>query len=143
MNDQVTSSTKWLKLNPDRIAPFVHPKDAPWSLSSPSPYNVPTKVRAEYSTQSGCLTIEFQYITEEGADEVLISPYFRVSVGRTTRRIFSISFDVHQFQRDRKLIERQAIASIDSLSVDEVTNGPIVARAFSEKSNDLLQVAAP
>lgn len=141
MSTQVTSSTKWLKLNPDEIAPFERPKDAPWSLSSPSPYIVPTMVRAEYSTATGHLCVAFQYITEEEAQELQVTPYCVISIGRRTKRIFSLDFNIHQYNRDRKLIEKAAKDTFDSLPPSGVANAPIVSRAFSKRSSDLLQVA--
>ena len=133
------NSSKWIRLSSQTIAPSVHPSDAIWSTESPSPYDVPSHARSSYDATTGCFSIYFKYFEIEALESVVLDEYFTAQVGKNTKKIWSIKFDVHSFNRDKKKIANAAINSVENTK--SVSNGMIAARAIFSKGDTLLQAA--
>lgn len=133
------SESRWITLSPDQIAPSTHPQDALWATESPSPYDVPSHVRSHYDSHTGFINIEFRYIESEPQVELKLDNYATAHVGKRSGRIWSLNFDIHTFNRDKKHIADAAMRSIESLP--EAPNRAIAAKAIFSKSSSLFDSA--
>jgi hypothetical protein len=134
------NETRWINLSGARAAPPVHPKDAAWSLESPSIYDVPSQVRARYSPATGHLTVEFRYLETEQTEQTessTLSEYLRARIGKRSRRIWSIEFDIHGYNRDTIQIAQAAEASIEKLTDAKQENRIITSQVVHRNSASL------
>ena len=127
---------RWETLQADTIAPPVQPSDASWIVERPSPYDIPTHVRSFYDSACGLLTIEFRFIANEELKEVAIPPYFTFLLGKKTRRIYAIRFDVHTFNKDKKRIAEETARSLQQAPTDAKSQ-LITLRAIQSKEQQL------
>jgi hypothetical protein len=111
-------------------------------FESPSPYEIPTEVKSAYDATKGLLLIEFRYVEREpeAVDEKRLNQYFVVRLGKTSRRIWSFVFDVHQYNRDHQHQVREIMDAVESKDAHS-SNGAIAAQAFCTKGEELLAVA--
>lgn len=131
------NETRWINLSEEQIAPASHPNDARWALESPSLYDIPSHIRALYDPGTGFLRIEFRYLETEQTDLVTLSDYLRANIGKRSRRIWAIEFDIHNYNRDRKRIAQVAEDSIERLSSAKRENRVIASRAVHLRSAEL------
>lgn len=138
------SASKWIKLRYEDIAPETNPSDADWVVESPSPYDVPSAVRARYDEETGRLLIEFQYITQEPEPVIAIpiDGHHSFYLGRKSRRIRSVDLDVHRY--DQRRVAREIQQAIESLSLSKVANEAnrqIAMRAIQGKAGKLFNIS--
>ena len=133
------NTTKWIDLSQERIAPPVRPKEAQWALEIPSVYDVPSQMRASYDASSGFIKIEFKYLESEPTEILTIGEYLNASIGKKSRRIWAVEFDIHNFNRDRKRIVQVAEASIKKLSKVRPGNQEIASRAIHQNGESLFR----
>jgi len=133
------STSQWITLTSSEIAPPIHPSDAKWITEAPSPFDVPSHARSTYNPKTGCLEIEFKYLEHEDLRTVRLDAYFTAQVGKKTRRIWQLCFDVDAFARDRQKIASAAKSSVEKAT--DVSNGDIAGRAIFLKGPALLQPA--
>lgn len=134
-------AAKWIPIPRDGIAPDVHPADALWALESPSPFDVPSHLRARYDDQTGCIHIEFQYLNDEPTvTEVLPTahPHLSLEVGKGTRRVWKISINARAYGRDKNQI---VAAAQNSLRPSRVSNTLIAERALARRGSRALDLA--
>jgi len=133
---------KWETLQADTIAPPIQPSDASWSTERPSPYDIPTHVRSFYDSASGVLTIEFRYIAHEELVEFEVPPYFNFLLGKKTRRIFGLRFDVHSFNKDKKKMAEETAKTLQSVPMKDMSTREITLRAIQSKEQKLFAEVA-
>jgi hypothetical protein len=134
--------SKWISLKSDDIAPETSPTDARWAKESASPYDIPTHVRSYYDPSRGILSIEFRYISSEEVTEVAVKPYFQLVLGKRTKRIYAIHFDIHNFNRDKQRIAKETRDNIESYVGAKEPNRDITIRAIAKKQQSLFSAVA-
>lgn len=130
----------WTPFNTKKLAPDTPTPGAEWAIRSASPYDVPTHFRSSFDEEGGILTIEFRYIADEETVSKEIKPYFVVQLGKRTKRIYAIRFDVHSFERDRSRLATTAEDLI--LDLPESENRDITRRAIDQQQARLFAFAA-
>jgi len=133
------NTSQWITLTSSEIAPPVHPSDAQWSTEAPSPFDIPSHARSTYNQDTGCLEIEFKYLEHEDLSTVRLDAYFTAKVGKKTKRIWQLCFDVDAFAHDSQKIASAAKSSVEKAA--GVSNGDIAGRAIFLKGQALLQPA--
>lgn len=135
------SEARWLPLNADEIAPSRHPSDAKWVEESPSPYDVPTHARSFYDEQTGCLTIEFRYMSNEITKKIDLGSYVVATVGKLSRRIYAIQLNVESFNRDKAKMAAATASFISQSSGLRPTNRRVASMAVERKQGSLFAAA--
>lgn len=132
----------WVKLNEEKIAPSTHPKDAAWTLESPSIYDIPSHVRSEYCPTTGFLKIEFRYLEQEKIETITLSNYLRAEVGKKSKRIIAIEFDIHSYNKDKNKIAKVAEESIGMINTAKLISREITSRVIHLNMNSLFNTKA-
>lgn len=133
------SEHKWIPLEPNSIAPSIHPAEARWSVESPSPYDVPTHFRVGFDTATRQLVVEFRYIADEPRKLKSLSGYFQVEVGKRTGRIYVIRADVDEIQRRHSTINDETHHLIHDLPPSP--NRDITIRAIGQQKTKMFACA--
>jgi len=135
------AESDWIPLNREIIAPSAPADGAAWAVEMPSPYDVPSHVRSSYCHSTGVVRIDFRYIEAEKLVLLKLGRYGHAMVGKSSRRIWKIDFNIHQFHRDRKQMAAAVDESIESLPHSEAPNRAITLNALRDKSEALFAVA--
>jgi len=133
--------TKWFPLPRQGIAPFVHPSDALWAFESPSPFDVPSHLRASFDEQTSCLHIDFRYLSGEATITEKIQsshPCVQIEIGKGTGRIRRISINIRELGKDKKKIVAEAQSS---LKPSTLSNRLVVGRALERRAPRALDAA--
>ena len=134
--------SRWISLKSDDIAPETNPTDAWWTKESASPYDIPTHIRSYYDPSKGTFSIEFRYISSEEVNEVEVKPYFQLVLGKKTKRIYALHFDVHNFNRDKQRIAKETRDAIEGYAGAKEPNRDITIRAIAKKQQSLFSAVA-
>lgn len=135
------AESQWIALKRDSIAPSSPAIGATWVVETPSNYDIPSHVRSSYCETTGVVVIEFRYIEPEKLVPVNLGKYGHAMVGKASRRIWRIDFNIHQFHKDRQSMETAVGESIESLPTSEAPNRAITLKALHEESEALFAVA--
>lgn len=134
-------AARWIPIPRESVAPDVHPSDALWASESPSPFDVPSHLRARYDDESGCIHIEFRYLNDEPTVTETVPtthPHISLEVGKGTRRIWRISIDARAHGKNKDQIVAMAR---DSLRPSRVSNPLIAERALTKRGSRALDLA--